>query len=129
MYIVKAPDNTDYEPKQDPNKDYSFKSPDSKFKYFFKEYICPFLLAVGVLFLLVGGMVKCNQWDIRRIQAYEKSITVDDSTFVDKVDGMYIHRVRVGNHEMYRYSKIANSNSLKTIGFTHSPDCPCKNQK
>lgn len=63
------------------------------------------------------AMAKC---DHKRTQQIERSYTVDDSTFIEKQDGMYIYRRTVDGHQMYLMTDHHG-----TKQFVHSPNCDC----
>ena len=90
------------------------------------SWLGPLLFGVGVMALLLFCAVKCSNMENKQRAAWEKQVTVEDSTFVAKTDGYYIYRRTLDGHQYlmytdYKKDKTGNQHHY----FIHDPDCPC----
>ena len=77
-------------------------------------------IAITVSCCIGAGCFAMAKCDHKRTERIEKSYTVDDSTFIEKQDGMYIYRRTVDGHQMYLMTDHHG-----TKQFVHSPNCDC----
>jgi len=78
------------------------------------------VIAIIVSGCIVGGCVGLAKLSERHNVALEKQWTIQDSTFVEKQDGMYIYRRTIDGHQMYLMTDHHG-----TKQFVHSPNCDC----
>lgn len=78
------------------------------------------VLAITVSGCIVAGCVGLAKLSERQSAAIEKQWTIQDSTFVEKQDGMYIYRRTIDGHQMYM---MTDHRDVKQ--FVHSPNCGC----
>ena len=85
----------------------------------------PFLYEMSIV-LIVSGIfvgvcvlgVKCNEVDVRRrTELYERTEadwTVNDTSFVKKMDSMYIYRREIEGHPYYLYRKADGEHHIQS---------------
>lgn len=83
------------------------------------------IVMLSILGIMVFGMVKCTNEDIKREKQEEIDRTTGDSTFINIIDGEYIYKREIEGHEFYMYAHKNQYGGLTDKKFVHSPNCWC----
>ena len=85
-----------------------------------KSEVGSLITGLVIAIIVTGCIVGLAKLSERHNVALEKQWTVQDSTFVEKQDGMYIYRRTIDGHQMYLMT-----DHLGVKQFVHSPNCDC----
>lgn len=78
------------------------------------------VISIIVSSCIITGCVGLAKLSERNNDKVEKQWTIQDSTFVEKQDGMYIYKRTIDGHQMYLMTDHRG-----TKQFVHSPNCDC----
>ena len=93
-------------------------------------FFCTMSILLIISGIFVGVCVlgaKCNESEIkRRTELYEKieaDWTVNDTSFVKKMDGMYIYRREIEGHPYYLYRKADGEHHIQSEALVPVTGC------